>query len=108
MKKGLLVAVFLGLAFAAGSHPSHNDPGASTSTHATSSPSPQAASKTGPATNGSNDPSPQSAADQAITVTNGLPTTAPQTFDWLIVIACTLALLMAIATVVLTAVALRG
>ena len=105
MKKGFVVAVFLGVAFAAAS-PRHNDPAASTPAHSTSAASAQTASKSDPAT--STDPSAQVAADQAITVTNGLPTSAPPTFGWLIVLACMLALIVAIATVVLTAAALRG
>lgn len=108
MKKGFVVAVFLGVAFAAGSPARHNDPAASAPAHSTSTPSPQAASKNDPATSGNTDPSPQVAADQAITVTNALPASAPPTFGWLIVLACTVALVAAIATVVLTAAALRG
>ena len=107
MKKGFVVAVFLGVAFAAAS-PRHNDPAASAPAHSTSSSSVQAASKSDPATSGRTDPGVQVAADQAITVTNGPPTSAPQTFGWLIVLACALALIVAIATVVLTAAALRG
>jgi hypothetical protein len=107
MKKGLVVAVFLGVAFAAGSPARHNDPAASAPAHSTSTPSPQAASKNDPATSGSTDPRAQVAADQAITVANALPASA-QTFGWLIVLACTVALAVAITTVVLTAAALRG
>ena len=107
MKKGFVVAVFLGVAFAAAS-PHHNDPAASAPAHSTSTPSPQAASKNDPATSGHTDPSPQAAADQGITVADPLPASAPQTFGWLIVLACTVALVVAIATVVLTAAALRG
>jgi hypothetical protein len=108
MKKGFVVAAFLGVAFAAGSPARHNDPAASAPAHSTSAPSPQAAAKNDPATSGRTDPRPQVAADQAITVTNALPASAPQTFGWLIVLACTVALVVAIATVVLTATALRG
>lgn len=108
MKKGIVVAVFLGAAFAAGSPARHNDPAASAPAHSTSTPSPQAASKNDPATSGHTDPSPQVAADQAITVADALPASAPQTFGWLIVLACTVALVVATATVVLTAAALRG
>jgi hypothetical protein len=107
MKKGIVVAVFLGAAFAAGSPARHNDPAASAPAHSTSTASPQAASKTIPQPAGTH-PSPQVAADQAITVANALPASAPQTFGWLIVLACTVALVVAIATVVLTAAALRG
>ena len=108
MKKGIVVAAFLGLAFAAGNSGRHNDPAASAPAHSASAPSPHAASKAGPATSGNTDPSPQAAADQAITVTNALPASAPQTFGWLIVLVCTVALVVAVATVVLTAAALRG
>jgi hypothetical protein len=108
MKKGIVVAAFVGLAFAAGNTGRHNDPAASAPAHSTSAPGPQAASKTDPATSGNTDPSPQAAADQAITVTSALPASAPQTFGWLIVLVCTVALVVAIATVVLTAAALRG
>jgi len=108
MKKGFVVAAFLGVAFAAGSPARHNDPAASAPAHSTSAPSPQAASKDDPATSGHTDASPQAAADQAITVTSALPGSAPQTFGWLIALACTVALVAAIATVVLTATALRG
>jgi hypothetical protein len=108
MKKGIVVAAFLGLAFAAGNTGRHNDPAASAPAHSTSAPSPQAASKSAPAPSGNTDPSPQVAADQAITVTSALPASAPQAFGWLIVLACTVALVIAIATVVLTAAALRG
>jgi hypothetical protein len=108
MKKGFVVAVFLGVAFAAGSPARHNDPAASAPAHSTSTPSPQAATKTNPATSGSTDPRAQVTADQAITVTNALPASVSQTFGWLIVLACTVALVVAIATVVLTAAALRG
>ncbi len=107
MKKGLVAAVFLGVAFAATSPARHNDPAASAPAHSTSAPSPQA-SKSDPATSARTDPSPQLAADQAITVADGLPVSAPPAFGWLIVLACTVALVVAIATVVLTAAALRG
>lgn len=108
MKKGFVVAVFLGVAFAAGSPARHNDPAASAPAHSTSTPSPQAATKSNPATSGSTDPRAQVAADQAITVTNALPASVSQTFGWLIALACTVALVVAIATVLLTAAALRG
>jgi hypothetical protein len=108
MKKGFVVAVFLGAAFAAGSPARHNDPAASAPAHSTSVPSPQAATKNDPASSARTDPRPQVAADRAITVTNAMPASAPQTFGWLIVLACTVALVVAIATVVLTAAALRG
>ncbi|HEY2014265.1 MAG TPA: hypothetical protein VGH38_12235 [Bryobacteraceae bacterium] len=100
MKKGFVVAVFLGVAFAAAS-PHHNDPAASAPAHST-----QASAKSGQGE--STQPRPQAASDQAITVTSGLPTSAPAAFGWLIVLACTVALMVAIATVVLTATALRG
>lgn len=103
MKKGIVVAVFLGVAFAAGSPARHNDPAASAPVHST-----QAAAKSGHASGESTHPRPQVAADQAITVTNGLPASAPSAFGWLIVLACTVALVVAIATVVLTTAALRG
>jgi hypothetical protein len=106
MKKGFVVAVFLGVAFAAAS-PRHNDPAASAPAHSTSAPSPQA-SKGDPATSGGTDSSAQVATDQAVTVTDGLPVPAAPAFGWLIVLACTVALVVAIATVVLTAAALRG
>jgi len=102
MKKGLVVAVFLGVAFAAAS-PHHNDPAASTPAQST-----QASAQSGQAPGGSTQPRPQAASDQAITVTNGLAASAPAAFGWLIVLACTVALMVAIATVVLTAAALRG
>lgn len=102
MKKGFVVAVFLGVAFAAAS-PHHNDPAASAPAHST-----QASAKSGQSSGGATQPRPQTASDQAITVTSGLPTSAPPAFGWLIVLACTVALMVAIATVVLTATALRG
>lgn len=102
MKKGIVVAVFLGVAFAAGSPARHNDPTAGAPAH-----SAQASAKSDPASGESTHARPQVAADQAIAVTNGLPVPAPP-FGWLIVIACTVALVVAIATVVLTAAALRG
>lgn len=107
MKKGFVVAVFLGVAFAAASPARHNDPAASAPAHSTSAASLQA-SKSDPATSGRTDPSPQVATDQAVTVADGLPVSAPPAFGWLIVLACTVALVVAIATVVLTAAALRG
>lgn len=103
MKKGLVVAVFLGLAFAAASPAHHNDPAASAPAH-----SAQTSAKSEPASNGPSQPRPQVATDQAITLNTGLPSSAPQTFGWLIVLACTVALVVAIASVVLTAAALRG
>jgi hypothetical protein len=103
MKKGIVVAVFLGVAFAAGSPARHNDPTASAAAH-----SAQASAKSDHASGESTHARPQVAADQAVTVTNGLPVPAPPAFGWLIVIACTVALVVAIATVVLTAAALRG
>jgi hypothetical protein len=107
MKKGFVVAVFLGVAFAAASPARHNDPAASAPAHSTSASSLQA-SKSDPATSARTDSSPQVATDQAITVTDGLPASAPSAFGWLIVLACTVALVVAMATVVLTAAALRG
>jgi hypothetical protein len=103
MKKGFVVAVFLGVAFAAGSPAHHNDPAASAPAH-----SAQTSAKSDPAPGTSTHPSPQVATDQAITVNAGLASAAPQTFGWLILIACTVALVVAMATVVLTAAALRG
>lgn len=108
MKKGFVVAVVLGVAFAAASPPRHNDPAATAPAHSASAPQSQTASKSDTATSGHTDPHPQTAADQAITVATDLPATAPQSFSWLIVLACALALAVAIATVVLTAAALRG
>jgi hypothetical protein len=102
MKKGFVVAVFLGVAFAAAS-PHHNDPAASAPSHST-----QASAKSGQAPGESTQARPQTASDQAITVTNGLATSAAPAFGWLIVLACTVALMVAMATVVLTATALRG
>jgi hypothetical protein len=102
MKKGLVVAVFLGVAFAAAS-PHHNDPAASAPAHST-----QASAKSGQASGDPTQPRPQAASDQAITIASGLPASAPSAFGWLIVLACTVALVVAIATVVLTATALRG
>jgi hypothetical protein len=107
MKKGFVVAVVLGVAFAAASPPRHNDPAATAPAHSASAPQSQTA-KSDTATSGHTDPQPQTAADQAITVATDLPATAPQSFSWLIVLACALALAVAIATVVLTAAALRG
>jgi pectate lyase len=108
MKKGFVVAVFLGVAFAAASSPRHNDPAASTPAHSAQAPASQTASKTGTTSGGSSQSRPQVATNQAITLNTGLPTSAPQAFGWLIVLACTVALIVAIATVVLTAAALRG
>ena len=108
MKKGFVVAAVLGVTFAAASSPRHDDPAASAPAHSVQAPASQTASKTATTTGGSSQSRPQVATDQAVSLNTGLPTSAPQTFGWLIVLACMVALIMAIATVVLTAAALRG
>ncbi len=108
MKKGFVVAAVLGVAFAAASSPRHNDSAASAPAHSAQAPAAQTASKTSTTSGGSSQSRPQVATDQAITLSTGLPASAPQAFGWLIVLACTLAFIVAIATVALTAAALRG
>lgn len=108
MKKGFVVAAVVGVTFAAASSPRHNDPAASAPAHSAQTSASQAASQTAATSGGSSQSHPQVTADQAVTLSTGLPSSAPQAFGWLIVLACTLALLVAIATVVLTAAALRG
>ena len=108
MKKGFVVAAVLGVTFAAASSPRHNDPAASAPAHSAQAPAAQTASKTDTTSGGSSQSRPQVATDQAITLNTGLPASAPQAFGWLIVLACMVALIVAIATVVLTAAALRG
>jgi hypothetical protein len=113
MKKGFVVAAVVGVTFAAASSPRHNDPAASAPAHsaqtsAAQTSAAQTASQISTTSGGSGQAHPQVAADQAVTLSTGLPSSAPQAFGWLIVLACTVALLVAIATVVLTAAALRG